>query len=152
MMKDFVKKVFGIGHDERQLQNLVDEGMSVIDKLFVQEDKKKEARDELFYIWCDVRASQVKDNSIRAIMRRALAVSFCATFLVFLWAIVICVLLPVGVDVTAIVTLTAEVLGPSVLAIVIFYFTYYGASQVVDKAKNQFGVVRGKLFNKSQGC
>ena len=104
-----------------------------IDKMWFTAEEKSEASLMVTNAHIELMKALAGENSARAITRRLLAMMFCGTFLsLLIIATAVWKFDPIW---SKQIFEVVEVMSNPVLAIVIFYFGYYGIGQVMDKRK-----------------
>jgi hypothetical protein len=115
--------------------DLVEKGASGIDMLFFTDEEKSIASAKVMDQVIEFNKATADENSIRSRTRRLLACLIIGNYLLIL-DVAIGYVIAGKTDIAKLLFKIAnETLGAHVLAVVIFYFGYYGVKAVVKSAK-----------------
>ena len=111
--------------------NVVNGAVSGIDALFFTEEEKSKASLEVVELWLKMQDVTANENSARSITRRYLAFGFLSLFILL-------ILFGTGIwkwypEWAAFVFSVVKSISNIILAIVIFYFGYFGIKEVLKK-------------------
>ena len=115
------------------VSNVIDAGVKGIDALFFTNEEKSQASMKVTQLWIKMQEAMANENSAKSITRRYLAFGFCGEH-IFLGLLMIGVW-PWFPKYSAYILEFIKTQTSIILAIVIFYFGYWGVQQIIDKVK-----------------
>mgnify|MGYP006928349347 CR=1 FL=1 len=115
--------------------DLVKKGASGIDMLFFTDEEKSIASSKIMEQVIALHAANSDQNSVRAKVRRILAVGIIGNYLILVNMTAVFGSLGKKDIAEFLFKLANEALGAHVLAVVIFYFGYYGIKSIVNSVK-----------------
>jgi len=115
--------------------DLVKDAAAGIDMLWFTDEEKAIASLKVMESVIKFQEAQKDENSVRAKVRRALALLIIGNYLLLINIGAGCGLVGDKVRAEYIFNLANETLGTAVVSVIIFYFGYFGISQILNRVK-----------------
>ena len=119
----FLKKAFSwLASGPNAAQKVLDAGISGIDKIWYTDEEKADARQKLTDDWIKLQPILQQETTVRSVTRRMLALLFCISYILILFAGVLLLLMSVNEKAVLLFDVADGKLGWIVASVIVFYF------------------------------